>query len=130
MYKRRRTNRFGSLTEPRTRIEHEDLPGTGTSKFNKKIYKLLPQHAEKVEHEVQNVMKEMQLKALHNNVPPLRTGGILLTDNTLSSYEKHYDSLFFFFADIQEYESLIMLRRKALEYFPAMNPSSIILHHK
>ncbi len=79
------------------------------NKFNRSVYRLVPEHAEKVEFEVQNVMNNMQLKALHNNMAPLRTGSIPLIDNTLQSYEKHYDSLFFFFAQIQDYESLIML---------------------
>jgi len=75
-------------------------------------------------------MVTMKIKATNNNLAPRRTGGIPLTNNTILSYEKHYESLYFFFAQIQDYESLLMLRREPLEYFPSMNPSSIILHHR
>jgi len=72
----------------------------------------------------------MKLKALHNNLAPIRKGGIPLTDNTLSSYDKHYDSLYFLFSHIRDFESLLILRREPLEYFPSMNPTSIVLHYK
>jgi len=72
----------------------------------------------------------MKLKAIHNSIAPRRAGGIPLTDNTLQTYEKHYDSLFFFFSQIKDYESLLMLRKYSMEYFPSMTPTSIILHHK
>jgi hypothetical protein len=129
MFKRRRLTKFGSLTNPSERVEHSELAGTMKNRFNRSVYRLVPEQAEKVEFEVQNVMNGMQLKALHNNMAPLRTGSIPLTDNTLQSYEKHYGSLFFF-AQIQDYESLIMLQREPLEYFPSMNRKSLILHHK
>jgi hypothetical protein len=115
MFKRRRLTKFGSPTNPRQRVEHSELAGMMKNNFNRSVYRLVPEHAEKVEFEVQNVMNDMQLKALHNNMTSLRTGGIPLTDSTLQSYEKHYDSLCFFFAHIQDYESLIMLRKEPLE---------------
>jgi hypothetical protein len=65
--------------------------------------------------EVQKVLQSMKLRALHNNLAPTRTGGTPLTDNTLSSYEKHYDSLYFFFSHINDFESLLMLRREPLD---------------
>jgi hypothetical protein len=83
-----------------------------------------------VESEIHKLMESMKIKAINNNLTRRRTGGIPLTENTLASYDKHYDSLYFFFAHIQNYESLLMLRREPLEYSPSMNPSSIILHHK
>ena len=93
MFKRRRLTKFGSLTNPSERVEHSELAGMMKNNFNRSVYRLVPEHADKVEFEVQNVMNDMQLKALHNNMTPLRTGGIPLTDNTLQSYDKHYDSL-------------------------------------
>lgn len=35
-----------------------------------------------MEEEVQSLMKDMQLKALHSKIAPLRTSGIPLTDKT------------------------------------------------
>ena len=103
MYKRRRCNKFGGSGSPRCRpsseAQHNDIAGTTITKFRKKLYR------------------------------SRRTGGIPLTDNTLTSYEKHYDSLYFFFSHIQDFDSLLMLRREPLEYFPSMNPKSIVLHH-
>jgi len=134
MYKRRRSNRYGTPQPPRSRPSTvspiSDIAGTKTTKFNRKLYRLLPAHEEKVEEEIKKLLDSMKLKALHNNLSPRRTGGIPLTDNTLSSYEKHFDSLYFFFSHIQDYESLLMLRKEALEYFPSMSPTSIILHHE
>jgi hypothetical protein len=100
------------------------------NRFNKYTYHLIQEHEEKVESEIHTLMESMKIKAINNNLTPRRTGGIPLTENTLASYDKHYDSLYFFFAHIQNYESLLMLRREPLEYSPSMNPSSIILHHK
>jgi hypothetical protein len=97
MFKRRRLTKFGSPTDPRQRVQHSELTGTMKTRFKKSVYRLVSEQAEKVEFEVQNVMKDMQLKVLHNNIAPLRTGGIPLTDNTLQSHEKCYDSLFSFF---------------------------------
>jgi hypothetical protein len=116
MYKCRRSIKFGSPENPRSRPStesgHSDITGTKTTKFNRKLYKLLPGHDEKVEMEVRKVMDFTKLKVLHNNLAPQRMGGILLTDKTLSSYEKHYNSLYFFFSHIQNYESHLMLRRE------------------
>jgi hypothetical protein len=94
------------------------------------MHRLTDEHEEKVEAAVKKVLEGMRLKALHNNLAPKRTGGIPLTDNTLSSYKKHYKSLYFFFSPIQDFESLLMLRREQLEYFPSMNFTSIVLHYK
>jgi hypothetical protein len=91
---------------------------------------LTNEHNQKVEMRVQTLLQAMKLKALHNNLAPTRTGGIPLTDNTLTSYEKHYDSLYVFFGHIKDFESLLMLRREPLEYFPSMNPTSLVLHYK
>lgn len=133
MYKRRRCNKFGGSGSPRCRpsseAQHNDIAGTTITKFRKKLYRLLPAHEAKVEVEIAKVLNSMKLKAIHNNLSPRRTGGIPLTDNTLTSYEKHYDSLYFFFSHIQDFDSLLMLRREPLEYFPSMNPKSIVLHH-
>ncbi len=83
-----------------------------------------------MEAKLKECMVTMKIKATNNSLTPRRTGGIPLTNNTILSYEKHYESLYFFFAQIQDYESLLMLRREPLEYFPSMNLSSIILHHR
>ncbi len=95
MYKRRRSNRYGTPQPPRSRPSTvspiSDIAGTKTTKFNRKLYRLLPAHEEKVEEEIKKLLDSMKLKALHNNLSPRRTGGIPLTDNTLSSYEKHFD---------------------------------------
>lgn len=69
------------------------------------MYRLTKVHEQKVEME--KLMQDMLLKAMHNNVAPRRTGDIPLTDKTPHSYEKQYDSLFFFFS---YYESLLILR--------------------
>jgi hypothetical protein len=133
MYKRSRSNKYGSPTQPRPR-QHDKSPtviaGTRVNKYNKKVYKLTEEHEQIVEREVHKVMEAMKLKALHNNLAPIRKGGIPLTDNTLSSYDKHYDSLYFLFSHIRDFESLLILRREPLEYFPSMNPTSIVLHYK
>jgi hypothetical protein len=53
----------------------------------------------------------MKIKASRNYLAPKR---IPLTVNT-SSYENHFDSLYFsFFSHTQDYESLLMLRREPL----------------
>jgi len=132
-FKQNRSNKYGSPTQPRPRKDSNspsDIAGTRVNQYNKKRHRLTDEQEEKVEAAAQKVLEGMRLKALHNNLAPKRTGGIPLTDNTLSSYEKHYKSLYFFFSHIQYFQSLFMLRREPLEYYPSMNPTSIVLHYK
>jgi hypothetical protein len=102
------------------------MAGTRKTCYNRKVFQLTNEHNQKVEMEVQKVLHAMKLKALHNNLAPTRTGGIPLADNKLSRYEKHFDSLYFFFSHVYDFESLLMLVREPLEYFPSMNPTSLV----
>jgi hypothetical protein len=74
MYKRRRSNRYGTPQPPRSRPSTvspiSDIAGTKTTKFNRKLYRLLPAHEEKVEEEIKKLLDSMKLKALHNNLSP------------------------------------------------------------
>ena len=90
------------------------LQGLKRNKFQKST----EEHEALVEAKLKELMVTMKIKATNNNLTPRRTGGIPLTNNTILSYEKHYESLYFFFLQIQDYESLLMLRREPLEYFP------------
>jgi hypothetical protein len=94
------------------------LQGLKRNKFQKSAYHLTEEHEALVEAKLKELMVTMKIKATNNNLTPRRTGGIPLTNNTILSYEKHYESLYFFFLQIQDYESLLMLRREPLEYFP------------
>lgn len=55
MFKRSRSNKYGSPTQPRPR-QHDKSPtviaGTQVNKYNKKVYKLIEEHEQIVELEV------------------------------------------------------------------------------
>ena len=57
MFKRSRSNKYGSPTQPRPR-QHDKSPtviaGTQVNKYNKKVYKLIEEHEQIVEREVHN----------------------------------------------------------------------------
>jgi retron-type reverse transcriptase len=96
MFKRRRETRHGGQSTPQRRPVADSIAGSRVNCFNRKIYKLTEEHKAKVEVEVKKTLEAMKLKAAHNSIAPRRTGGIPLTSNTLHSYEKHFDSLYFF----------------------------------
>jgi hypothetical protein len=118
MYKRARVKKTGGLVAPRPKrcssLDNNSIAGSKRNKFQKST----EEHEALVEAKLKELMVTMKIKATNNNLTPRRTGGIPLTNNTILSYEKHYESLYFFFLQIQDYESLLMLRREPLEYFP------------
>jgi len=109
-------------------IDLRPLQATGRPILTKRFKKLTDEHNTKEELEVKKTLETVKLKVTHNSIVPRRTGSIPLTRNMLHSYEKHY--LYFFFSHFEDYENLLMLRKEPFEYFPSMNPTSIVLHHK
>lgn len=136
MFKRSRHDKFGSLTSARKRKKDSaavivaPMPGEVTTKFGQKRWQLTAAHEAETTAKVKQLLDQMKIRALNNNLVPQRTGGIPLKEKTLLAYETHYQSLQYFFSHIRDYESLIMLLKEPLEYFPSFNPASIVLHAK
>jgi hypothetical protein len=65
MYKRSRSNKYGSPTQPRPR-QHDKSPtviaGTRINKYNKKVYKLTEEHEQIVEREVHKGQDAQELE--------------------------------------------------------------------
>ncbi len=129
MHLRHRSAKFGTLQPPskRGRTPNADnrprVPGETITRYKKSSFKLSDVHQAKVDAGVKEVIEALKLQASHNNIGPL-TGGIPLAGNTLQSYAKHYESLRYFFGQIGDFESLLILQNGP------MKPASIVLHHK
>jgi hypothetical protein len=65
MFKRSRSNKYGSPTQPRPR-QHDKSPtviaGTRINKYNKKVYKLTEEHEQIVEREVHKGQDAQELE--------------------------------------------------------------------
>ena len=135
MLMKRRSAKFGTLQPPskRGRIPGTEtrprMPGETITRYNKSSFKLSEAHQAKVDAGVKEVIEILKLQASRNNIGPL-TGGIPLACNTMQSYGKHYESLKYFFGQIGDFESLLILQNEPLQYYPSMKPASIVLHHK
>ncbi len=105
------------------------MPGETITGYNWSQFAFNASHIARVDAEVDNVIAALKQQASHNNIVAL-TSGIPLTENTITSYKKHYDCLKYFFGQIHDFNSLLILDTEPLKYYPSMNPASIVLHYK
>ena len=73
---------------------------------------------------------DLQLIGNRNNIQAKLTGGVPLSENSETQYKSHFNGLTYFFGLIGDYSSLLILLNYTLNFFPSMNPVSIILYYK